>query len=748
MKMIPWTAYILTATGLLVSLQIPAYELLTHAELTEKAFDASVLTINPELLGVLGLEKSDPINPFGTRYFLLHSKGQSLLTASTLSDRFNSTEKYPLDSIAGWMKRGAIREDDYLPATNGDRIIGCNPDPEIPAEEGFHRPVHHFFDPVRNSPLEVGLPMGFISAPRWALGTWDAFASPVRPDGRRKNHFSLFDAREAMYRALTGQASDGGLLIGADGEAGTEAVRNAYWATLFRSLGDIIHLVQDMAQPQHTRNDPHNDECNRLIQAFVTGGTSVYEKYVDARARRNSTDRIYRLPKTDNKIKLPGLSYGSLAPRVFDNYASYFSTRHQDDFENRQGLADFSNREFFSTGTNLNLFNARYTSPPNEVQQFGKKLIHVDWNGNPLPGGGTATLLTRTVTDHYPGTPSAPAQNLSTHSIWDQFLQDKHRMSASGLFSIYTLNRYNYDDMADQLIPRAVAYSAGFINRFFRGRIDLTPDPDNPGGFLLKNLGNETLEGRFALFYDGNDDELTRLAVGDAARWDVMLPPMAEIAVNAFSEPELVPPDTGCRYMLAFHGKMGDELNAVIGQHKEQLTTRWESFCQDIFDQHAWNLFHIGAPDPASAAQSFPIRNGSLQHRIGGADWDVSNMWIDIPEGDIPLNQFCFRAQASGGPDNTSVEFFMHSNGDGDNGNTSSNAFLTNPASFGSILDQFIGNADHPSEFPLRSVCINLTAPPYNLTGDWLTRIGIQLISGPGETASIQLDYIDFPGNG
>ena len=34
------------------------------------------------------------------------------------------------------------------------------------------------------------------------------------------------------------------------GPADYEKERKAYWAGLFRSLGDVMHLVQDMGQPQ------------------------------------------------------------------------------------------------------------------------------------------------------------------------------------------------------------------------------------------------------------------------------------------------------------------------------------------------------------------------------------------------------------------------------------------------------------------------------------------------------------------
>jgi hypothetical protein len=60
---------------------------------------------------------------------------------------------------------------------------------------------------------------------------------------------------------------------------------------------------------------------------------------------------------------------------------------------------------------------------------------------------------------------------MTTYGLWDQFLL------AQSSSPRYSLNRLNYDAMADLLLPRAVAYSAGLINFFFRGRIDIAlPD--------------------------------------------------------------------------------------------------------------------------------------------------------------------------------------------------------------------------------------------------------------------------------
>ncbi len=95
-----------------------------------------------------------------------------------------------------------------------------------------------------------------MRSPGWALGYADAFASPPVANTTRLNHFTIVDAHESMWRAATGvRFSDGGPVT-PSGAAATQLDRLAYWATTFRALGDVIHHIQDMAQPQHTRTTP------------------------------------------------------------------------------------------------------------------------------------------------------------------------------------------------------------------------------------------------------------------------------------------------------------------------------------------------------------------------------------------------------------------------------------------------------------------------------------------------------------
>ena len=69
-----------------------------------------------------------------------------------------------------------------------------------------------------------------------------------RETGEHAARRTRFDA--AALLTLTGRTPDGNPIAPSSDE------RNKYWATTFRALGDAVHLIEDMAQPQHTRNEP------------------------------------------------------------------------------------------------------------------------------------------------------------------------------------------------------------------------------------------------------------------------------------------------------------------------------------------------------------------------------------------------------------------------------------------------------------------------------------------------------------
>jgi len=319
---------------------------------------------------------------------------------------------------------------------------------------------------------------------------------------------------------------------------------------MFRALGDVVHLVQDMGQPQHTRNDRH-------AGVLGAGATSVYEFYVDARAIGETEYKIDGTTVTPQP-----LDYGSYPIPSFARYSDYFSTSPGAGSLTGNGLADYSNRGFFSFGTNLG--SNSYASPSNDAGSYTRESTTGLIPNRPLR---KLTFLRGEV----PDTLNAGFNKnirMTTESVFDLFLVTTP--------PTYHLNRRNYDDMADLLIPRAVAYSAGLVNYFFRGKLDAVPQ--GPGTLLVKNLSAEEMKGDFGLYYDDAEGSRRPVTITTCRAGSVDVPvsqgkcsgaTLASVSISPNSRleisftppaPPAVPaPKTAGEYMLVFNGSMGEE---------------------------------------------------------------------------------------------------------------------------------------------------------------------------------------------
>ncbi len=514
-----------------------AYELSTHGTMTQAAFQRSLLS-NIQFRIDAGIPDGE--KPFGEVYFDISSGKLRERSASTFEGKIISRDLggEPL-SISGWLMRGAIREDDYT--------FGPNPwflDPDLPYS--IVRVKNHFFDPINRRGLNVPIASGEM-APQWAVGSTDIFSQPNQPNTSRLNHYTVFDAREAMYRALTQRTVDGAV-VAVSGKSPAD-VRKAYWATTFRALGDVVHLVQDMAQPQHTRNDSHSG-------LPYGGDKSVYEKYIED----VSHAKVYW---TASGLVLPAkrlVTTGYPIPQL-SNYLAYFSSSKTDSWVlDRKGLADYSNRSFFTIGKNYDDTNYIYPKAFPLVEQL-------TWSISMSGTSGVSKYLVAPSLPDSLGNPAATNVPIATKSMWSSGMEAKMGTP------IYTLTTKNYDAMADQLTPRAVAYSAGLLNYFFRGQIDLIDDPIHPGAYVLQNLGNEQMKGNFTLYYDTADGNRYPVA-GDTPNitWAARtIEAISQIDNLTFTPPTVT--EFPGQYMLVFNGDMGEEkategltVGAVVGK--------------------------------------------------------------------------------------------------------------------------------------------------------------------------------------
>ncbi len=206
---------IVGSVWLALSSMAQGYELRTHARMTQQAHQRSMLGTSNALLEQLGLRPDDVLGGSvagaATHYYDF--------TANTLERRFASTwetDRMPRSGVndkehlknsvtaQGWLLRGAIREDDSYGEDNPQD------DPFYPT---LRRPLHHFYDPIFDRPLnKVGLSLldsDVHTAPSWGMGYTQAQLDLAVYF--ESGHGGVKDENEAVrwYR----RAADGGNVV-------------------------------------------------------------------------------------------------------------------------------------------------------------------------------------------------------------------------------------------------------------------------------------------------------------------------------------------------------------------------------------------------------------------------------------------------------------------------------------------------------------------------------------------------------
>lgn len=334
--------------------------------------------------------------------------------------------------------------------SNGDpRFISFLIQDGAEFEDDFPRSLNHFFNPLSNEPLTIaGIRVGNTS-PDWALednGPINGIA------GFGKQEFSYRDGRQYFYDALT--------------KAG-KSDRDKSFGLLFQTLGQVIHHVQDMAQPQHVRNDQHLELSDRQELGFCLTSPGLCAAYF---AIKNPS--LYEAFSNRNDVR-PNLPFSGYPPvyseadrTTFNSPRKFWTTTQS------QGLAQFTNSNFVSAGTNFDnpgMFNFPLFDPAKRTDMDIRQLCAAATPPCPNPNlTGTVTFFGNNVQDAYTGqTTLNPFA--SSYSIFSADL------TKIGRRPNFTLNRFNFALAHAFLIPRAVGYSAGLINYFFRSPNSRSP---------------------------------------------------------------------------------------------------------------------------------------------------------------------------------------------------------------------------------------------------------------------------------
>lgn len=327
------------------------------------------------------------------------------------------------------------------------------------SEDNNSRALNHFYDPYKDRSLTVLSVSVGKKSPDWSLEDTGDIAEQL---------VSYKDARKYFYDALT--TNDPTLTAKVN-----ETIRNGYWGLVFGNLGHTIHHIQDMAQPQHVRNDQHCD-----LGFFSCGGIfynpSRYERY-------SGSDEI--------QSKIITIAASTQADAVFPAASEFKLPR--DFWMNTAGtgIAEFTNKNFVSQGTNFRSYlgtvgASKYSFPLPGTPTNDKIDDLYAAQGATVPTGIQSLCTAVGVNCWMTMYPTPMTDKASTLSIFDQDLIaiGVHVIYDDGVTPIYysdrlfALNRFNFDAVHETLIPKAVAYSAGLINYFFRGKLQISLPPD------------------------------------------------------------------------------------------------------------------------------------------------------------------------------------------------------------------------------------------------------------------------------
>lgn len=317
------------------------------------------------------------------------------------------------------------------------------------------RASHHFHNPLLpwlQSQMSDTPWMDYAcDVPRYSNITWATGYTSPPPLGAKTtvavspfySRLSWDSARDYFYKALTFSAN---------------ADRENYFAKTFEAIGHVLHLLEDMAVPAHTRND-FESHLFPNSASFLGGFIDRYqpfEQYV-----QNNPNLV--------------VSAQTVTPSFADTRLTDFWDTDQYNGSNPStftniGLAEFSNSNYFSD----------FTIPNNGVTpQHTFPYPHLGSTNISGPNYQICTyqffgIASVNYVSRMNGGPCPPTAVAADHFAVVSLMNMPGTSSDINSISHVWLNDDVYEQYAKELLPRAVGYSAGLLNYFFRGTLDVS----------------------------------------------------------------------------------------------------------------------------------------------------------------------------------------------------------------------------------------------------------------------------------
>lgn len=351
------------------------------------------------------------------------------------------------NSILSWLQEGSSDED--LPTF-------CR------ASNHFHKPIYtgNWAQSQMSDSFTVDAACGTshrYSNVTWATGFIDPSIDIGPRVGQDRGLSGLYDAPQEMgwdsartyfYEALTSREP---------------LEKEAKFIKTFRAVGQVMHLLQDMAVPAHVRNDMQSHLWNNL-NPFKWG--NAFEKYVV-----NHSDARNKVSDKDKP------AFAASPTRLTDFWDTDTYTGETPTAGTNLGLAEYTNANFVSDFT---IFK-----PQSDTKHYFK-----------YPAETSAEKVNMLIPN--PFVPSAVVTRKYYVKKRDGdmgyllagvgYLPVKVRpvLDTATYEMLPPMDNYVHADYADRLLPRAVGYSAALLDYFFRGKIKLTLA--NPEDITFRNI--------------------------------------------------------------------------------------------------------------------------------------------------------------------------------------------------------------------------------------------------------------------
>lgn len=431
-------------------------------------------------------------------------------------------------NLAKWLELGAEHEDDS------------------------RRPLRHFYNPLKNQGLYVpnilfpisrslgcieGLPSDFqcLDSLTWMWNGNDDDLTQIIVGGEdpiflrelnstsTKESTNLWSWKMARYYYFKS-------LVGFFSQPPTNTPESLYFtsrtsaeARTFYALGHIIHLLQDLAQPQHTRNDAHLHFTISGIDTSQIGLTdgAPMENYCGI--RYGTPDSLKFLADQEeipnfllNFPFVPDKGKDDLPKELklfwdTEQYQGKANWKHDNNFS-PLGLSEYSNAYFVTDDT---LPSAPYLPKGALAQiELSPKSHHIF----PYPTFADTTLEVPASYNKLKVFLRGQRTDVESKRCGIETDYIYNNETTKSIFS-YRINKIlpndyhysinlceaNYEAQAQKLLPKAISYSTGILEYFFRGRLgvrvfpaETTEQQDATDCFLtITNLTTtkESLEG-------------------------------------------------------------------------------------------------------------------------------------------------------------------------------------------------------------------------------------------------------------